>query len=263
MKLKAKRIQKKLKNKIVKSYKTVDSTNNVAKKLALDGCGEGVVVTALKQTAGKGRLGRSFVSKKGGVYFSVVLRPQISLYETLFITVAAAVAAAQAIETVSGKKCDIKWVNDVYINGKKICGILTEGEINPDGTLQYAVLGVGINLFMPCGNFPKNLPLADSVFNKNSKILLKNRKKEELIAEFINKFFSYYEDLNAKEFIKEYQQRSFLTGKEITYTKDEKIYTAQVVGIDENANLVVRNGEQTEKISHGEIQIIGMEQLSI
>ena len=107
MKLNAKRIERKTKFLKVNSYDCVDSTNNIAKAMALDDCDEGITVVATKQTAGRGRLGRSFLSKRGGVYFSIVLHPKKQEKETLFITVAAAVAAARAIESVSGKKCDI------------------------------------------------------------------------------------------------------------------------------------------------------------
>ncbi len=263
MKLNAKRIEKFSKHIKVNSFNCVDSTNTVAKKLASNGCDEGVVVVATEQTAGKGRLGRTFLSKKGGVYFSIVLKSQILTNDTLFITTAAAVAAARAIEKVSGKKCQIKWVNDIYIKGKKVCGILTEGEFNADGTLKFAILGVGINLYEPKGAFPCNLPLADSVFHKKEKILLKNRKKEQIIAQFSNNFFVFYKNLQNKEFIKEYQERSFLTGKDITYTKDGVTYNANVIGIDDNAHLIVKSNENIQKLSHGEIQIVGMEQFEV
>ncbi len=263
MKLNAKRIQAKSKHIKVKSFDRVDSTNTVALDLAISGAAEGVTVTAISQTAGKGRLGRSFLSQKGGVYFSVILRPQTSPEATLFITTAAAVAACYAIEAVSGKKCEIKWVNDIYINNKKVCGILTEGCFCAGGSLDYAVLGVGINLFALKNGFPDNLPLADCVFNKSKFVLCKTRLKERVIAEFANKFFEYYKNLQQKEFIKEYQQRSFLTGKKITYTKDGDCYEATVVGIDDNARLVVKAGEDTKVLSHGEIQIVGMEQFAV
>ncbi len=263
MKLNAKRIEKNSKHIKVNSFNCVDSTNTVAKALAINGCDEGVTVVATEQTAGRGRLGRTFLSKKGGVYFSIVLKPQNSADDTLFITVAAAVAAARAIESVSSKKCQIKWVNDIYINNKKVCGILTEGEFNVDGSLKYAILGVGINLFSPKGNFPDYLPLADSVFDKKSKILFKNRFKEQIIANFSKNFFLFYNNLQNKEFIKEYQARSFLTGKEITYTKDGVCYNGKVIGIDDNACLLVKSNEITQKLSHGEIQIIGMEQQAV
>ena len=263
MKLNSKRIGRKLKNVNIYSYNSVDSTNIVAKKLASNGCDEGAVVCALSQTAGKGRLGRTFLSQRGGVYFSVVLRPKNDSCDTIFITVAAAVAAARAIESVSGKKCDIKWVNDVYISNKKVCGILTEGSINDGGALEYAILGVGINLFKPKNGFPAELPLAGCVFDKNRRFLFKNQLKERTIVEFCKEFFAFYDELSNKNFIAEYQQRSFLTGKEITYIKDETKYSATVQTIDDDAHLVVLCDGEKQVLSCGEIQIVGMEQLTV
>lgn len=242
------------------AFKKINSTNIYAKKLAKNGAEEGTVILAREQTDGKGRLGRTFSSKRGGLYFSVILRPKIALNDTIFITTAAAVAAARAIENASGKKCEIKWVNDIYILGKKVCGILTEGEINVDGSQEFAILGVGINLFAPKGGFAANLPLAGSVFGKK---LFKSKIKNKVLTNFLNEFFSFYENIDKKEFIKEYQSRSLLTGKEITYQKEGNEYKAKVIGIDDDANLIVENNKGIEKVSHGEIQIIGMEQLLV
>ncbi len=253
--------RKKEKNKIVPFFfKTVDSTGNIARKTAKAGADEGTTIIAEAQTAGRGRLGRTFLSAKGGIYMSIVLRPKISPKDTLFITVAAAVAAARAIESVCDKKCEIKWVNDIYIQGKKVCGILTEGEFDAAGNLDFAILGVGINLFEPKDGFSADIPLAGSVFDKKSKILSKNKIKRQTINLFVKEFFAFYENILQKEFMTEYQTRSFLTGKKITYTKNEKTYTAEVVGIDNDANLLVKSDNKTEKLSHGEIQIVGMEQ---
>lgn len=263
MKLNSRQIERKVKYTKVFSYDCVESTNKTAKELALNGSGEKTIVVSTQQTGGKGRLGRTFFSPKGGVYLSVILRPEMQEDGVLFITVAAAVAAARAIEAISGKKCEIKWVNDIYIDGKKVCGILTEGEFNSDGGLNYAVLGVGINLFAPKGDFPSNLPLADSVFSKRDKILLKKRVKEQLVAEFVNAFFEYYENLDQKSFMQAYKDKSFLTGKEITYTKGEKTYSGIVVGIDDNARLIVNFDGREVALLHGEIQIIGMEQPAV
>lgn len=263
MKLNARYIEKRTNGIKVYSFNRVDSTNIIAKKLALQGFTQGSAVVAVEQTAGRGRLGRTFVSKRGGVYFSVILNPQIAPEETLFITVAAAVAAARAIEGISGKKCEIKWVNDIYVEGKKVCGILTEGTSCQNGGLEYAVLGVGINLFEPKHGFSADLPLADSVFHQKDKKMFKKRTKQDVVCKFLKEFFAFYKDLSKKEFIKEYQQRSLLTGKEITYERDGKMFAAVVVGVDDNANLVVKSGEQTHILSHGDIQIVGMEQLLI
>lgn len=255
----------KLKSNEIKYYKfkCVDSTNIIAANAAVNGCEEGTTFMAECQTAGKGRLGRTFLSQKGGVYFSVVLRPTISPADILLITVAAAVAAARAIENVSGKKCEIKWVNDIYINGKKVCGILTEGAFNTKGGLDYAVLGVGINLFEPKNAFPSNLPLADSVFHRKDIKLFKSRLKNQVVRTFLENFFEFYNDIDKKTFMAEYQQRSFLTGKEITYTKCGEICSAVVEGIDENANLIVKSKDEVQTLSSGDIQIVGMEQFLV
>lgn len=241
-------------------FKEVDSTSNIARKTAKAGAAEGTAIFADVQTAGRGRLGRTFLSKKGGIYFSIVLKPQILPQETVFITVAAAVAAARAIDAVAHKKCEIKWVNDIYIDGKKVCGILTEGEFDPNGSLNFAILGVGVNLFEPKGGFGEQLPLAGSVFDKKSTPFTKKRKKTQLITKFSKEFFAFYDNLMQKEFIDEYIERSFLTGKEITYVKNNTKHRAVVCGIDRDANLLVKDGDKTMALSHGEIQIVGMEQ---
>lgn len=243
-------------------FKKLDSTNSYAKKLAIEGESEKTVIVAREQTAGRGRLGRTFLSKRGGLYFSVILRPDIKAEDTVFLTVAAAVAAARAIEHISDQKCYIKWVNDIYINNKKVCGILTEGNFNSQNKLDFAVLGVGINLFAPKGGFPVNLPLAGCVFNKNKPFFKKSITKK-LLNKFLSEFYDIYDNFNDKSFVKEYAARSFLTDKEITYTKDGLPYRACVLGIDDNANLIVSRDGKSEKLSHGEIQITGMEQMPV
>ena len=132
---------------------TVDSTNEYLKRNA-DKLNKNTVVVARTQTNGKGRLGRHFQSDDGGLYMSVFLKPHLSPEQSLFITPAAAVAVAKAVENVCKKQTEIKWVNDVYINSKKVSGILAESKIDSNGNaLEYVVLGIGINLFQQ--NFAK------------------------------------------------------------------------------------------------------------
>lgn len=259
MKLSAKKIENKSKYLSVLSFDYVDSTNSIAKRYALRGFCEGYTIVSTEQSRGRGRLGRSFVSQKGGVYFSIILRPEKSAEDTLLITAAAAVAAARAIEAVSRKKCEIKWVNDVYIDGKKVCGILTEGAFLRRGSLYYAVLGVGINVFMPKDKFPAELQHAGSVFGRKWGFFAKKHTLEKITAAFANNFFEIYNDLPKKTFIKEYQERSLLTNKEITYIKDNNTHTATVIGIDGNARLVIKEQNETKILSHGEVQIVGIE----
>ena len=135
------------------------STNSTAAKAAGEGAAEGLVVIAGKQTAGKGSRGRSFFSASPqGLYFSVVLRPEkLPPASAVKITAAAGVCVCTALERCGTAPAFIKWVNDVYMNGKKICGILTEGSFSADGRLQTVVCGVGINLAAPDGGFPAEI----------------------------------------------------------------------------------------------------------
>ena len=151
---------------------TVTSTNTLLKEMAAKGAPEGTIMIAAEQTAGKGRFDRKFVSEVCGVYFSIVLRPSIPASEALMITTAAAAATAEAVEAVSGRKTGIKWVNDVFIDGKKICGILTEAAFGMEGGgLDYAVLGIGINVKAPEGGFKGELAnIADGVFGEDEDV---------------------------------------------------------------------------------------------
>ena len=138
---------------------TVNSTSSVLREMAAKGAPEGLVIVAEEQTAGKGRLGRSFYSPRGhGVYFSILLRPGVKAEDTTLITSAAAVAAARAIESVFGVHVGIKWVNDLMLNGKKVCGILTEATFGAGSSVaESAILGIGINISTPAAGFPGEL----------------------------------------------------------------------------------------------------------
>ena len=135
----------------------VDSTNNAAKELASAGAPHGSAVAAEMQTAGKGRIGRSFVSPVGkGLYVSAIIRPELSIEFAPMITAAAACAGAAAVESLCGQPVSIKWVNDLYMNGRKICGILTEASMGLElKSLDYAVIGIGINVRSAKDTCPK------------------------------------------------------------------------------------------------------------
>ena len=136
---------------------SVDSTNTALMRMAATGAAEGTVLLAQAQTAGRGQRGRDFYSPAGcGLYMSLLLRPKMPPEDVLAITPAAAVAAAQAVEAATGRRAGIKWVNDIQIDGKKVCGILTEAA-SSSGTLDCAVCGIGINLFPPPGGYPEAL----------------------------------------------------------------------------------------------------------
>ena len=236
---------------------SVASTNTLVKELAEAGGAEGMVVIAREQTAGKGRLGRTFYSPKGtGLYMSLLLRPKFDAGESLWITTAAAVAVARAIESSTGRDARIKWVNDVYVGGYKVCGILTEASVDFETRgLHYAVLGIGINVQEPPQGFaPELRDIAGALYRREESVPPGTACR--LAAEVLNEFFGFYQGLTEKTFLPEYRERSLLTGVEVTFTRGEETGRGRVRGIDDSARLVVElpGGEETA-LGAGEVQI--------
>lgn len=233
---------------------TVTSTNDYAKELAAKGAKEGTVIIAQSQTGGKGRLSRSFYSPdKTGVYLSILLRPNIPLSECLMITSSAAVAVAQAIDAVSDKKALIKWVNDIFVDGKKVCGILTEASTDIEvGGLSYAVVGIGINVTEPDGGFPDDLKdIVGALFKSGEKA-----SRAQLVSEIIKRFFPLYRNLSARAFLKEYTDRSMLLGKSVRVINGDISARATALEIDRDCRLKVRFESGEEKwLSSGEISV--------
>lgn len=230
------------------------STNDEAKRLAQSGAPEWTAVIAEEQSEGRGRFSRSFYSPRGaGLYMSVVLRPKFSAADTLFITTSAAVAVCEAIERVSGEKCSVKWVNDVYMRGKKVCGILTEASFNVEsGGLDYAVVGIGINV-KECAFPPELESVATSVFRRGE-YLPETRAK--LAAALLESFRRYYDAIPERSFYAEYKRRSFILGKRVSVSSGSVTGEGVAAGLDENCFLEVRfdNGE-VKKLSSGEVSV--------
>lgn len=233
-------------------YSETDSTNKIAKQLAEQGAKEGTIVLAERQTAGRGRLGRSFFSPEGGIYMSVILRPSVLPQDFLFITVAAAVAVAEAVEEITQKTCKVKWVNDIYINDKKVCGILAEGAFDASG-FKYAVLGVGVNLTVPKEGYPAEIiDRADALFGEKA-VTADIRAK--LISLITHNFFKFYKDIGKRQFVEDYRKRSYLDGQTVEFERDDTLHTAKVVEIDRNAALVVNEKGKIYTINAGDVSV--------
>lgn len=234
----------------------VTSTNTILKEAARQGAAHGTVLVARAQTAGKGRLGRSFYSPTGtGLYLSLLLRPDMTLEHSIQLTTVAAVATARAIEDVTGEPVDIKWVNDVYRNGKKLCGILTEASVNFEGgALEYAVVGIGVNLSDPEEGFPEAIrDVAASLYGTGH---VPDGSQARLCAGILNYFMEYYEKLPETAFLSEYRRRSFLLGKDIYVLKKEGPVRARAESIDERVRLVVAYPDGSrEALSSGEVSV--------
>ncbi len=234
---------------------SVHSTNDVVKEKAGQGGAEGFTVIANEQTAGRGRRGRTFFSPCGtGLYMSILLKPvNYSASQAVRITTMAAVAVCEAMEEVSDVKAEIKWVNDIFIKGKKVCGILTEGSFDLEsGMLDYAVLGVGINVYEPADGLPEDLKaIAGSVFEKPQ-----NDMKNHLAAAFLNRFMGYYHAQDHADYIEKYRSRSFVVGRHIRVISANQTRNAFAYGIDDECGLLVRYEDGTsESLNSGEISI--------
>lgn len=221
----------------IEVLETVDSTNRELKRRAEAGETEGAAVFAETQTAGRGRLGRSFYSPPAaGVYGSILLRPRIPADQALFLTTAAAVAAARAISDAVGRQVGIKWVNDLFLDGKKVCGILTEADVDLEsGMLRYAVCGIGINVSPAETGFPEELKAVAGTLRG----ACDGDGRAALAAALLDRF-SECVTAPKEEILEEYRSRSILIGKQVFSPAGAFPGAARVMGIDDQARLLLR-----------------------
>lgn len=234
----------------------VTSTNDIIMEYGRQGIEEFITVVADSQSHGRGRKGRIFYSPdNAGTYFSILLKPNLHFSESLYITTAAAAAVTEAIKQLYNIDTEIKWVNDIYYNGKKICGILTEAHIDMEsGIIDYAVLGIGINVFEPEESYHKDIKnIAGAAFCRN---MFDNKIRCEITAKVIDIFYEYYKNLSNMTFLNTYKSRSFLTGRNVTVEKNGIIQKAFVKGIDDKCRLsvVFENGIE-ENLSSCEVNL--------
>ncbi len=234
-------------------HDVLDSTNNRARELAARGAPHGMLVAAETQTAGRGRFSRRFYSPPHtGVFISFILRPALPAERAAMITSMAAVAVAQAIESLSGLHPGIKWVNDVYLGGKKCCGILCEASVSCEsGRLDWLVAGIGVNVGRM--DFPPELDgIATSVENECGTPVSRSR----LIAEIANRIAALYGELETGSFMAESRSRSVVIGREITVLSGGEPYRAKALDIDDSGRLLVARADGTqEALNSGEISI--------
>lgn len=239
---------------------SVDSTNNKAKQLAACGAIEGTIVISEEQTSGKGRLGRNWVSPKyKGIWMSVILRPDINPMNVAKVTQVAAAAIIEALKEMD-IQAFVKWPNDIVINSKKICGVLTEmsGEINK---VNYVVVGMGINANLEEQDFSQEIK------NKASSLKVETREeinRKQLVAHILNKFEKLYDELILEEkidtSIKICRENSALIGKEVRIIERNKEVIATALDLSEDGKLVVQYKDgRIDEIISGEISVRGLE----
>lgn len=237
----------------------VDSTNNYAKTLGASNAQNGTAVVAARQTAGKGRLARKFESPEGcGVYLSIFLRPKLQVSDINCITLMTAVVVADTVEELCGLRPTIKWTNDVYLNGKKLCGILTECSIEGEsGAVEYAVVGIGTNLGQTSVDFPEEIRnIATSVFQETGVRIAQADYAAALLKNFERYFYEQHFPENKASFLGQYRKDLFFLGQEVTVVGMAGQYTAVAMDIDEEGRLLVRTEDgRTKALNSGEISI--------
>lgn len=234
-------------------YDSVTSTNDCLKELARKGAEEGTIVFADHQTAGKGRLGRSFYSpQKKGIYVSYLYRPNCTIAELSTLTARVAVAVSKAIESVCDVKVDIKWVNDLLLNEKKLCGILTELSVIGEGMKpEFAIVGIGLNVNNDIEDFDGELRFKACSLKSETK---KEYSRIKILAEIVkNLRVLFYNDKQAD--LEYYKNRCYNIGKKAVFEYNDDVVTGLVEGLDENNGLIVRLGKEQITLSSGVVSI--------
>jgi BirA family transcriptional regulator, biotin operon repressor / biotin---[acetyl-CoA-carboxylase] ligase len=233
-------------------FEKIDSTNIYAKKLAKEGVFEGCVVVADKQEKGRGRKNRTWTSPEGGLWFSIIVYPGIPPQNAMIITMAASVSVVEAVIKKTGLKPAIKWPNDVLINGKKLCGILTEMDAEMD-RINYAVIGIGINVN---NSISKDLnDLATSLKNQTKR----NCSRVELLADILNIFdknYMYIKSGDSKAVRDSWFMHADIIGKKVEVTLEKDKIVGFVNDIDENGCLILKNDIGIQKIIAGDIRFL-------
>jgi BirA family biotin operon repressor/biotin-[acetyl-CoA-carboxylase] ligase len=234
---------------------TVDSTNRLAKELASAGAAEGAIVIAEKQTAGRGRKGRSWLSQgRANLTFSILLRPGVVVDKVFSLTMILALATVEAVQKRAGLSCMIKWPNDLYAGGKKVAGILTEFAAR-DRRVEWVVLGLGLNVNWYPAEGKSQSRLATSIRAETGERVSRN----ELLVEILKQFEAYYNDVLSGKTERVYERWndfSLVLGKQVVIESDRTKIAGKALRIDEDGALMIEDGEGKEqKIIHGDVSL--------
>ena len=237
-------------NNNVEVFRTVDSTNTAAKAAVLRGCAHGTIIAANEQTAGRGRFGKPFYSPMDtGLYMSVILKPQKPLSDCFFITAAAACAITGSIEEEYGISAGVKWVNDIFYRGRKVCGILTEAISDfESGMAEVVIVGIGVNI--STSEFPQEI---GGVAGSLGIFAERNR----LCADIASRLLDNTASDDTAALMEEYRRRSLVIGRDIAYQQDGRTFTGRALEIDDSGRLIIDTGSGTAALRSGEISITG------
>ncbi len=240
-------------------YESVTSTNDVLKQMAQQGAPQGCVLVAESQSAGRGRLGRAFVSPANmGIYMSVLLRPACQPTQLMHLTCAVASAACSAIETALGFRPGVKWTNDIVYQKKKLAGILTELGFHPDGTVAYCVIGIGINCNQQPEDFP---PQIRQIAGSLTMVTGKPINRGLIAAKMIDSFAAMNDNLleEKEKIMVQYRKDCITIGQEISLVRGEDVRHGKALDVDDDGALIVEYLDGSmEAVNSGEVSIRGL-----
>lgn len=238
------------------TYNEVGSTNTIAKYLAGNGIENGSVVISEKQNNGRGRSGKSWQSPLGGIWLSIILNPNVNTSKIPLITLATGVAVAKTLEKMGIENPEIKWPNDILINGKKVCGILTEAVSNLN-TIEEVIVGVGIDANLSIADFPHDLQDITTTLKEELKKEIDENIVIKLFLEEFEKIYELYNHGRFEDILNEWRKHSYNIGKIVEVRKPHhKSYDAYVVGITKDGALVVEKADGSlEKVVSGECKV--------
>ena len=243
----------------IQTMESTTSTNDLAKIYANQNSTIPAIFISEEQTAGRGRLGRTFVSpSKSGLYISLCLFPTVALEDLSLITCATAVACVETLEELTGKSLNIKWVNDLFYQDKKVGGILTEIISDFESQqVQALIVGMGINLIENPQSFPEELhSIVGSMFSSKTEYDNSSFNRNHFIAQFLEKWTFYYQNLSKRDFIESYKEHSNVIGKSIKVIEGTQVYHAYTKDIDENGHLIIEKEDKSlHALSYGEVSI--------
>lgn len=243
----------KIKGQKIHHFTEVTSTNDVAKELAVSGAREGTVITAEVQTCGKGRIGRSWLSPKGGTWFSIILRPEVKARDAFKITFLTAVAIAKTIRKMFQLNAEIEWPNDVLINGKKVCGILTETSIKGE-ILDFVIVGIGINANVDINSFPKHLRKTVTTLSAEVKMEVDGEKLLQKLLDTLEAYYKMFEEGKFDSILDEWKQLNRFFGANVEVVDFNEKIMGQAVDVDQSGALIVKLADgTTRKVFSGDV----------
>jgi BirA family biotin operon repressor/biotin-[acetyl-CoA-carboxylase] ligase len=237
-------------------FDSVDSTQNQALKMVNESKKEGIIIIAEKQTGGRGRLGRKWISPKGGIWFSIILHPKFDISNITLFPIASSLALSIAIQKICKITTELKWPNDLTIKGKKLAGMLIDASFESN-KIENLVLGVGINFNVNVKEIEKELKKTPNFYGVTSLNDQKNKNIQiELIQSFLLELEKVYEELNKnqiKKIITEWTKRSSTIGKQVEMNTLNGKISGKAIKIDEDGGLIIKDDEKTNKVFAGDI----------